>query len=324
MEDKKDNKMKKLRFLELLYGALDYYYKGNPKEAYDYLTNNQKRVEGSIAGISYYRFLFACEMKDKKLALEILREAIDDFDFWFPYRSVSQNEIRQLFAEDETYLRLIELCKTREAKRKFSGNPSIDVFEPKESSLENPKLLIALHGDQQEVNSVHDYWNPKTYFNHIVAIPVASEVAYTDGHAWTTIDRGVNELKTHYDQLKSKYHVKKENITLCSFSGGTAVALEAVVKKFIEVDKLIFVAPPLQNLEALKNELIMLKENNISVYILCGDGDDRFLPVAQKFAGYLKNVEVKYKLHIAENTKHEYPINFEEILLDIKAFFKYK
>ncbi|PKL00421.1 MAG: hypothetical protein CVV56_06010 [Tenericutes bacterium HGW-Tenericutes-1] len=316
--------MKKLRFLELLYGALDYYYQGDPKGAYDYLTNNQNRVEGSVAGISYYRFLFACEMKDKKVALDILKEAVDDLDFWFPYSSVGHNEIRQLFTEDETYLRLIELCKIREAKRKFSGNPAIDVFEPKEASLDNPKLLIALHGDQQEIDSVYDYWNPKTYFNHIVAIPQASEVAYTDGHAWTTIDRGVKELKTHYDQLVSKYHLENENITLCSFSGGTAVALEAVVKNYIQVGKLIFVAPPLQNLEVLKNDLMMLKENNISVYILCGDSDDRFLPVAQKFAEYLKNVGVNYKLHIAENTKHEYPKNFEEILLEIKVFFKYE
>ena len=136
--------MKKLRFLELLYGGLEPYFEGKYQEAYDFLTINEKRVDGSLAGIYYYRFLFACELKNKELALKILKEAVDDFDFWFPYHSLIQNEIIQIFNEDETYVRLIELCKIREIERKYSGLPKIEVFEPEAEFLDFSNCLFCL------------------------------------------------------------------------------------------------------------------------------------------------------------------------------------
>ena len=199
----------------------------------------------------------------------------------------------------------------------------MEVFEPNIKFLDHPKLLISLHGDQQEIEAVHDYWNPSRFYNHIVAIPLASEVAFTDGHTWSDVTSGVTELKSHYDQLITKYNMNKIDITLCSFSGGTSVALEAVLNKDIEVTNLIFVAPPLPNLEDLKEKLSILKECNISVYILCGDKDTRFLPVAKKFASYLKDLDVHYKLNIARDTKHEYPTDFDSVLLDMKKFLNF-
>ncbi|MBU1020954.1 MAG: hypothetical protein KJ847_07025 [Firmicutes bacterium] len=312
--------MEKLRFLELLYGGLEFYKKGEIQEAYDYLTNHQHQVDGSLGGIYFYRFLFACELKNKELALEILKKSVDDLDLWFPYQTLIYSEIADIFNNDETYQRLVDVCKTREEERKYNGKPHLEIFEPKTEFLSHPKLLIALHGDQQEILGVHDYWNPERFFHHIVAIPEASIVSFSDGHTWSDIKRSLPELKLHYDNLIKEYSIQPKDITICSFSGGTGVVLEAVVNEEIEVKNLIFVAPPLPNLEECKDKLSVLREKGVSVYILCGDLDERFVPVANTFASYLNEANVNYKLHIASNTKHEYPKNFDDVLLDMKEF----
>ena len=311
-----------MRYLEWLYGMFAVYEEKSIQEAYDFATDNQIRVEGSLAGMLYYRVLLLCELNKKETALELFKEAVVKHECWYPKSALLNASIVKTFGEDDSFEGLVKMCESREATYRYNGKPTIKIFEPKKQYLNNPKLLIALHGDQQEIEAVHDYWNPEQFFNHVVAIPEASELAFTDGHTWSDVNRGIIELTKHYQDLTRKYGFTKKDITICAFSSGTNVAFEALIKGAIEVDNLIVVGPPLSKLEELKDNLKIFKEQEISTYILCGEQDTRFLPVAKSFAKQLNEIEANCKLHISKNTNHEYPEDFEVVLKDIKGFLK--
>ncbi len=314
--------MKQLRYLDWLYQMFDIYKEDEILEAYEFATKNAKYVSGSLAGIYLYRIMLAFELKNTELGLSLIKEAVLEHGFWYSYDMFTKSDMFIPIKDNKAFKDICDIIKVREEEQVLTRSPYVEVFKPKEDKLKKPKLHINLHGDQQEVEAVHDYWNPESFFDYIVAIPVSSVLSYSDGPTWNDIDRGVWELKQHYDNLIRQYSINKNDVVLSAFSGGTTVALTAILKEVIQVNKLVLVAPPIQNWEEIKGLLPVLKKTNTSVYILCGDNDDRFLPVATKLAEALKDLDVKYMFNIAKDTGHEYPSNFEEVLKEIKHFFE--
>jgi predicted esterase len=304
----------------LIRDAFKLYGDGKVEEAYKLITDNKDIEGGKLSVIYEYRFSLAYALGKNEEGLKLFKEALLEHNLFYPTRNLLNDPTLTVLREDPSFPELLELCRERNEAHRYSGKPELHIKEPGEEYLKNPRLLIAIHGNNQTFEIVKEKWNPDNYDNHIVAYPISSELTYTNGHVWTDIEQGVQELKMHYDTLVKKYDVKSDDITICSFFTGASILMDCIVNDLIEAKKLILFRPWFANFENLKGKLNVLKEKNIDVYIECGDKDVHCFSLANAFSKELDKLKVNYKYTVIEGLKFDYPENFDEVQKDIQLF----
>ena len=291
------------------------------EEAYNLINDNKDVEGGKLAVIYEYRFSLAFALGKNEEGLQLFKEAVMEHNFFYPPRNLLNDPSLKALRADPSFPELLEICQEGNEKHRYSGEPELFIQEPIKEHIKKPRILIAIHGNYQSLDIVKEKWNPDSYYNHIVAYPISSELTYSNDHVWNDRQHGVKELSMHYDALMKKYNLKTEDVTICSCSTGASILIDCIVNDLIKAKKLIFIRPYIPNFEELKVKFNVLKEKNIDVYIQCGDKDVNCLPWANLLSEELDKHGVNYKYNIIEGLKDDYPDNFDEVLTDIQLFF---
>lgn len=184
-----------------------------------------------------------------------------------------------------------------------------------DGSLENPPLLLLLHGYGSNEADLFSFANelPKEYL--IVSAQAPHSMGFGQ-YAWYAIHFDATDGKfsdipqakeardtiaNFIDELKSEQHFDSENVTLLGFSQGAILSYSIAFNYPEKINRVIALSGYI-NEELQPENINLLAVNKIPFFVSHGT-QDQVLPItlAQKSVAYLKanNLDVSY---------HEYPI----------------
>ncbi|PQZ53382.1 alpha/beta hydrolase [Bacillus sp. MYb209] len=297
-----------MTYIKLLNETLDCYANKGSFEAYSYITKNAKGVIGNEAQIYNFKYALASAAGLEKEALHLMKEAIIENGFWYGNEYlISDDDLKPLHKFEEFH-EMVQLCKEREEVAKKTERADVKYIDSKKKA----NLLIAMHGDQENIQIIEPYWKSVLTQGYTLALPKSSQIQFSDGFVWDDIERGRRELKEHYDKFIENHKV--ENVIIGGFSAGAKVALYTVLQKDIDVDGFIFMAPWLPEIEEWNELLGVLQDKHIKEYIVCGDQDEDCFECTQQFVQLLRDKNIEHKYKVVPNLNHDYPSHFDELL----------
>ncbi|WIY63014.1 alpha/beta hydrolase [Bacillus arachidis] len=305
--------MNKVTYIGLLNETLECYAKDGSLEAYYYITKNADKVTGgNKAQIFNFRYALASASGLEKEALHIMKEAIVENEFWYGYEYLITDEDLKPLHKYEEFNQMIQLCKEREEAAKKSEQVHLKTLQGK-SGIHN-NLLIALHGNQENIKIAEPYWKPVVNQGYLLALPQSSQIQFSEGYVWDHVEKGSRELKEHYESIIAYNRGELNHTIIGGFSAGARVALHAILNEDIAVQGFVFVAPWVPEIEEWEDLLNKLKDKGIKGYIICGDQDEDCFECTQRFVKLLETKNIQYKYKVISNVNHDYPEQFEDVL----------
>ncbi|WP_444684531.1 alpha/beta hydrolase [Alkalicoccus luteus] len=305
--------MMQMKYTKLLNTTLEKYKTNGVEEAYQYISKHADEVEGNHAQIYNFKYSLAAASGHEDEALVIMKEAIIENGHWYSYNYLLEDDDLESLRKYEEFQYMIELCKNREEEAKRNAASKLEVICPEEGQPKD-RLLIALHGNQENNMFTKENWQTVTSSGFVLGLPQSSQVEFSGGYTWDDVEKGSIELHTHYETMKQNFHVNNDRIILGGFSAGTGVILNTILKRDIPVQGFIFVGPWLPNIEQCADELITLAENGIKGYIICGDQDEDCLQCTKEFIEVLEKKNVQHVFELVKGLDHDYPENFNRLL----------
>ncbi|MGH1142973.1 alpha/beta hydrolase [Bacillus pseudomycoides] len=312
--------MSKITYIGLLNETLECYAKDGSLEAYHYITKNADKITGNKAQIYNFKYALASASGLEKEALHIMKEAIVENEFWYGYEYLITDADLNPLHRYEEFHQMIQLCKEREEVAKKSEQFDLKVIQGNNDIHNN--LLIALHGDQENIKIAEPYWQSVVSQGYLLALPQSSQIQFSEGYVWDDIEKGSRELKEHYESIVASNHGEVEHVIIGGFSAGARVALHAILNEHIIVKGFVFVAPWIPEIEEWEDLLDKLKDKGIKGYIICGDQDEDCFECTQKFVKRLETKNINHEYKVISNLNHDYPENFEEILQEAVKYIE--
>jgi len=313
--------MAELTYFNLLNKTLELYLNEEYEKGFEYIMENKDKVEGNRAQIYNFSYTLATKAGFIEQAIELLKEAVLEKGYWYSYDYLLEDEDLDPLREHKIFDEIKRVCKERELKAKEQAKPFKKVLTPDNNKKdEKSSLLMALHGNQSNIKIAEKYWKKALKLNNIVGLIQSSRIEFSDAYAWSDIDLGTEELKTHLKEIKNNYNIDEDNIILGSFSAGARVILGSINKDYINPRGLILVGPWLPEVDNYDEIYEKLKEQNIKLYIICGTKDQDCFEGCNKFVNKLNEYEIKNYYDKIAGLKHDYPDNFKEKL---KSGFDY-
>jgi predicted esterase len=308
--------MEKITYVKLLNKTIDLYMNKGSLEAYNFISEYADKVDGNRAQIFNFRYALASASGLEKEALEIMKETVLDNGYWYEYDYLmDDDDLKPLYKFDE-FQKLAKLCKEREADAKGTTESKLMVLKRENDDA----LLIALHGDQENIEIARTNWDTSVTNKMMLALPQSSQIQFSDGYVWEDVEKGSNELKVHYEKILEENKMDIERIIVGGFSAGARVALHAILNDKISVRGFIFVAPWLPEIEEWAGLIDKLAEKGVKGYVICGDQDDDCYECTQKFVALLEEKKIRHTYKLVEALDHDFPDNFEQLLKEAIAY----
>lgn len=307
--------MTTLTYTQLINGTLALNEDAGSLKAYQFITKYESEVQGNRAQIFNFRYALAGAAGLEQEALTIMREAIIEHGYWYGYDYLVGDEDLQLLHKYDDFQEMVQLCKEREAYAQQTATPALKVIrDQKVSEHESQTLLIALHGDQENIEITEGYWRSIVSYHCMLALPQSSQIQLSDGYEWEDVEKGSAELQEHYDQMIAISNVDAANVIVGGFSTGARVALNALLYGEISVKGFILVAPWLPEIEEWEHLLDTLAERNIKGYVICGNDDEDCYESTIRLVTLLDEKNVDHVFIEVDGLDHDYPDNFEQLL----------
>lgn len=313
--------MDKMTYTSLLNASIDLYMEEKYLEAYNFITENGVNVEGNEAQIYNFRYCFACKAGLTELAMDIMKEAIVEKGYWYSYSYLIQDDDLKALNQYSEFNELANICKDREIRAKENSKPDIRVVKPN-NIVQGGKypLIIALHGNEENISIAKEYWSSYEKSNYILALLQSSQIGFSNAYYWNDFEKGSNEVKEHYEKLLEDNNIDSNNIIIGGFSAGTRTALYSILNKSVNVKGFIFTGPWLPEIDEWEYLLDNLKSKDIKGYIICGDKDEDCFECTKKFVDMLNERNIANVYKVVKDLKHDYPNNFDGYLKDAIEF----
>lgn len=298
--------MAELNYFQLINRAVDLYREGDPEAAYDLVTEHGDRVGGNPAQIYNFRYCIASALGKKELALQLLREAIDERGYWYSYEYLYDDDDLEPLWEDEEFIRLAEICKEREARAIAEAGPELKLIVPDGN---RKGTIIALHGDGENVAIIEGFWSPCVDHGYALALPQSSQITYWNAFVWDELEKARVELVANIEEARGSYG---DDVILAGFSSGTRVVLNSLLQGDVRPKAMVLVGPWLPEVEEWAEAIRSLED--VRFFIICGDRDRDCYDKAVRLNEILVEAGVPSKLDIIEGLDHEFPMDFERRL----------
>jgi len=303
--------MTEITYIQLLNKTLDYYFKEKYEEGFEFLSKNKDKVKGNQAQLYNFQYTLACKIGEVDKAIELLKEAVYDKGFWYATDYLKADDDLDPIRDKKEFKKIVKVCKKREEEAKDKAKSKLKVYLPENNKKDNKKpLFITLHGNQENIKIVEDYWKAVLNQDIILALSQSSQIEFHEAYVWDDVEVGVRELKHHFNNIISNYNVDLDNIILGGFSAGARVILEAVNKDIIKPKGIVLMAPWLPDIKQNQKLFKKLKEIDTKVYIICGKEDKDCLEYCEILSDKLEQSNVDYKYELIEELDHDYPKDF--------------
>lgn len=316
--------MKRITYTRLLNETLHLYEKEGSLQAYQFVSKYAGEVEGNQAQIYNFRYSLASASGMVETAMDIMREAIVGKGYWYdPEYLMADDDLKALHQNPEFQI-FMRICKNRKDDAKAESYPKLKVIGMDLMKDETKPLLMALHGNQENIKLTEEYWKSAEQEGYMIALPQSSQIEFSDAYVWEDVEKGAREIESHLRELEIYENVDIGKMIIGGFSAGCGTALKAVLDQRISVKGLIFVAPWLPDLQQWENQLHVLKERNVRVNLICGNQDEDCFGGSSRFAEMLQTCGVSYDFEIVEGLDHDYPEHFTVYLKKVMKKFERK
>lgn len=299
-----------LTYNKLMNQAVTLYKDGEYLAAYDLVTRNATKVEGNPAQIFNFRYSFACKSGRPGLAMYILKEAVIDRGFWYPYDHLLSDDDLEPLRDLPEFRRMADICREREIAAKDASRPELTLVLPKGDGKEQRVVLVALHGNEENARQAQALWTDGNDPICMMAFPQSSEVGFTDGHYWNDMEKGVSELRTHIRHILDRFSLEGKDMVLGGFSAGARVVLHALLDDDLEVGGFILVAPWLPDLEVLEPRMPSLRRKGVRGFVICGDQDPDCKGATARLAHVLEREGIPHRYMSVPGLDHDLPDGF--------------
>ncbi|UII54545.1 alpha/beta hydrolase [Cytobacillus spongiae] len=301
--------MNELTYTKLLNLTIEKYLNESSLEAYQFITENEKKVPGKHAQIFNFKYALASAAGLEKEALDIMKEAVIDHGFWYSYEYLMDDDDLKPLHQYEEFQQLALVCKEREEEAKANSKPIVKEISPNNESETTP-VLVALHGDQENIELTEKQWGSAVQKGAKLVLPQSSQIQFSNGYEWSDVEKGAGELLQHISNSENN------PVLLGGFSAGAQVALYTALHEQLHVNGLILVAPWLPNVKEWEDKIVRLKEQNIPCYVICGDQDEDCFACTNTFVQLLEDHQIPYTYQLLPDLDHDYPSDFDELLAE--------
>jgi len=298
------------------------YLDGQYAEAYDLVTREAPRFPERAPRLYYWRVCLASVKGDTALALHLMDEAFAAGHWFSPFLLREDSDLKPLQGLPE-FERGVEICQERLAAAQAQAVPQITTLRPAGPRPKAYPLLMALHGNQQNMWMAGDRWGPAVSRGWLLGLPQSSQVAGPDMFVWDDREWAVREVQAHFATLCEQYEVDRGRVVLGGFSAGAETAVLLALKGVIPARGVIAVGPggPYTNEPEKWRPIVEASKNrDLRAYLIVGEEDVFRLKGTQALAEFLRSRGLPCGLEVHPGLAHDFPPAFEQSLLRALAF----
>lgn len=258
-------------------------------------------------------------MGDVEGAIETLNDAMDE-GLWFSktWLNADTEDFKSLF-KSEDFSALAEESWEIQQEAAEEAIAEMWALLPTDD-VENPPLLVALHGNYSSAIDDQAYWEEITDHGVMLVMPESSQIDGPEAYVWSNFEIAEYELKEHFATIQAGYEFNEDAVILAGFSMGAGFAAYATIKGLIPANGLILVAPYIPDVQTLIESLDADHNSNLRTYIIIGEEDAGCLPAARELSAAMEERGMDVQLDLRANYAHTYPEEFSETLVKAVAF----
>ena len=290
--------MKKPNENDILETTLSIAEKGYP-EAYQFLLNAYEESPGSFGPQTFY--FLACLAPGPGAALEWLRRAIQENNWWYRPEVLEDDDLAALQSDGE----FLSLKAISDERYGAALSQAKAIFSWKEKTADN--LFLAIHGNTQNGDVARADWEPIVGARGLWQLETVQS-AQPDGYGtyrWSYDSTSYLPVANSLERVQTQGY---ENIACGGFSAGCDMLLRAVTCSPARCDLLILQSPWIPILgEQAEAVVRAISQKNIALRIFCGAEDEDCLPMAKQLYAAAKQAGCNVPLTVQENTRHQFP-----------------
>ena len=191
------------------------------------------------------------------------------------------------------------------------------------STQEKMPLLIALHGNLSSAEAELDQWRPAVSAGWMLAMPQSTRMDEDGKFIWNQPGANawpVAEIQTHYANLLEQYPIDTERVIIAGFSMGAGLAAWTTLHGFVKARGFIMVSPYLPYKYVEAPEMDIVTPNQFRGYVIAGGLDEPTFEWSGKFVERVRKHNIPCELATYPNMDHEYPSDFDNVLLHALNF----
>jgi predicted esterase len=267
----------------------------------------------------HFRACMSGRLNDKTGALTVLNTAIDA-GLWYPEYYWTDDDLTVLRG-DPDFERLKAISVERHTEAQKSSKPELTVFVPDEKK--HLPLLIALHGNNGNIEQSETAWNSAMSAGWILALPQSSQISAPNAFIWNDTAVADRELLAHYDTVCHQYGpIDTQHLILGGFSMGGETVIRAALQGLLPTRGFIAVTPggPLtQNPESWKPIIEAAQDKKVRGVFIIG-GKDAAYQQTRELAQMLNDTGIECQVLDYPEMGHTFPPDFAERLPELLNF----
>lgn len=290
--------MKKPNENDILETTLSIAEKGYP-EAYRFLLNAHEESPGNFGPQTFY--FLACLAPGPGVALEWLRKAIQEHNWWYRPEVLEDEDLAAL-QNDGEFLSLKAISDERYGAALSQAKA---IFSWKEKRADN--LFLAIHGNTQNGDVARADWEPIVGTSSLWQMETVQS-AQPDGYGtyrWSYDSTSYLPVANAMERVQTQGY---EEIACGGFSAGCDMLLRAVTCSPARCNLLLLQSPWIPVLQDYAEDVARaISQKNMELRIFCGAEDEDCLPMAKQLYSLTKQAGCNVTLTVQENTRHQFP-----------------
>jgi predicted esterase len=259
-----------------------------------------------------------------ELAVQELRDALDEGIWWSPDRLEKDEDLKALRNREE-FLHIVAESKRRFEESKGRSKPEFMVWEPTDkgnfSRLQSAPFILSIHWRGDNIQRFSRFWDSEEVRNkYWIAFPQSSQLYGFNEYCWDDASLAESEIIHSLQKMKESYSVNTERLILAGASQGGKLALELALKpNDIRAKGFILIVPSIRDVEQYHHSIADATAEGVRGCIITGDQDYYYRQALDLHAACERS-GLPCKLVVREGLGHFFADDFTTILPEAVEF----
>lgn len=291
--------------------AYQHYQKGDYEKALHILTEGLESFPGWGRRIHFWRMCMAGKMGQIPLVFEIFEEALQA-GYWFSETQLRDDADLDPLQGHPAFERLISICRERQKKAREGTEPQRKIIVPEtfDRDLTSPlPLLIALHGNNSNMERCYQYWKPAVPDGWLLVLPQSSQVMGPEAYVWNDWKVAQDEIEDHIAAVQERYPLDQDKQIIAGISMGARIAMRMALTSAMRLKSFLAISPFLPPDDTWDWDALAQAGGRKQVrgYFILGAEDQANLAGAEPLTASLDKGEIPWEMETHPGMGHSYP-----------------
>lgn len=268
------------------------------------------------ATIYHWQMCFTSLLGRTDQAIALLREALDAGYFFAEglLRGDSDLTALQGMAEFEA---LLAINAARAAEAQKNVRPTMRVIEPPGRAASPYPTLIALHGNNSNVDRSTGFWRSAAERGWLAALPQSTQVGGANSFVWDDRAWAARDVKGYLDTLCAEHPVDLERLVIGGFSRGGESACWLAITGQVPARAFVGVVPYIRDGDAWRPHVRAAAERGLRGLLISGEADTACHELLLPFHRMLIDEGLACDLKVYPGMGHIFPKDFDGVLAEM-------